>query len=165
MVSLREDNLDGLVWKKGDGYSFVLNSPRGEFARLVFSRAGGPATAVTARGGWTFKRKGSLHPRVEIGREGVEAPVAVFFLTAFGGGRIDIGPIEYSLKRHGSSGAAWELQPEKTPIVRFEKKDGALHVGIAQSGACLDTQFLLILLGRYVLSVADEDAVMTAVMM
>ena len=164
MVSLREGDLDGLVLKKGDSHSFVLSSPRGEFARLVFSRAAGPATAVTARGGWTFKRKGTLHPRVEIGREGVESPAAVFFLSAFGGGRVDIGPVEYVFKSHGSSNTAWELQPEKTPIIRFEKKPDGLHVGIPQQSTCVDTLFLLILLGCYVLSVADEEAAMVAVM-
>lgn len=164
MVSLREGDLDGLVWNKGDGQSFVLNSPRGEFARLVFSRAGGPATAVTAQGGWTFKRKGTLHRRVEIGREGVETPAAVFFFSAFGGGRVDIGPVEYVFKRHGSSCVAWELPPGRTQIVRFEKKEDGLRMEIPQESPCLETLFLLILLGRYVLAVADEDAALVAVM-
>src|SRR5215469_15645313 len=130
MVSLREGDLDGLVLKKGDSHSFVLSSPRGEFARLVFSRTAGPATAVTAQGAWTFKRKGALHRRIEIGREGVETPAGVFFLSALGGGRLDIGPVEYVFRTHGYSNAAWELQPEKTPIIRFEKKQDGLRITI-----------------------------------
>jgi hypothetical protein len=165
MIPFAECSSGNLCWLKAGHRAYVLECDGLAAGSLRFSgKCGSLATAETANGKWTLKREGFIHPRVTIRTDGSDATVAVFVLSMSGYGRVRVGSHDYSL--HGSSwtGSSWEVREGATPMIQFRKEHGNVNVTVLDPIRSSEDLALLLMLGRYVRLLADEDAAVVAIL-
>jgi hypothetical protein len=156
-----------LTWTQPERFHrrFELRSDAEVIATLQWEKAfGSLAAAVTADGGWTFKRGGFLKPHVTVREEGKASNLAVFEPGWTGSGSLEHANgrrFRWKSANFWSTQWAWSL-PDGAGLLTFKRlsvlmrAEGQLEV--APAAASIPEAALLACLGWYLLILQSEDA-------